>query len=264
MNKNIKILLFFLTLSLLLSSCSKKPEKKSTAYEKRENAPQNLNKIYENTNLILKDIEEISKVSVETEQEEVKLNEENSKSKEKSNKESKEEKLKKLWKGIDKSIENIHKDWNNYEIEGMKKIGNTNSIDKFEESLNDVTVSIENRDHLNIINNGSKVLFHISPFFDIYKDEIKGDISRIKYYVYQGYILGDKGEKEKSINFISQGEANLNSIRQKIENDKDKLKTLEKLTLSLNDMKKSIEKESANLFKIKRDIVLNNLKKLEE
>ncbi|MCG4586052.1 hypothetical protein L0P56_11165, partial [Anaerosalibacter bizertensis] len=75
MNKNIKILLFFLTLSLILSSCSKKPEKKSTAYEKKENAPQNLNKIYENTNLILKDIEEISKVSVETEQEEVKLNE---------------------------------------------------------------------------------------------------------------------------------------------------------------------------------------------
>ncbi|MCW7999624.1 hypothetical protein CFK35_17210 [Clostridium sp. cpc1] len=264
MNKNIKILSFFLILSLLLSSCSKKPEKKPTTYEKKENAPQNLNKIYENTNLILKDIEEISKASVETEQKEVKLNEEKSKSEEKSKKESKEEKLKKLWKGIDKNIENIHKDWNNYEIEGMKKIGDTNSIGKFEESLNDFTVSIENRDHLDIISSGSKVLFHMSPFFDIYKDEIKGDISRIKYYVYQGYILGDKGEKEKAINFISQGEANLNSIRQKIENDKNKLKILEKLTLSLNDMKKSIEKESVSLFKIKRDIVLNNLKKLEE
>ncbi|MCR2043266.1 hypothetical protein [Anaerosalibacter massiliensis] len=271
MKKKTNILLFLLLLSLLFSSCGKKPEKKSTSYEKKERAPQNLNRVYENVNLILGDIEKIEKVPTEDEEEEKNADEKDksekeSKSKNTSNKkkESKEEKLKKLWEGIDKNIEKTHNDWNAYEIEGMKKIGNTKSIEKFEESLNNFTLSIENRDNFNIIAKGSEVFLHISPFFDIYKDEVKGDISRIKHYVYKAYILGNNGEKEKSIESITQGEAYLNGIKQKLNNDEKKLKNLEKLTLSLQDMRESIEKESTNLFKIKRDIVLKNLKKLEE
>lgn len=265
MNKKTRLLLFLLSLLLLFSSCGKKPGKKSTDYEKREKAPQNLNKIYENTSLILKDIEKINKIPIEPEPEE-NVEEENSKSKDenKEKKESKEEKLTRLWKDVDRNIKKVHVDWNNYEIEGIKKVGNTDNISKFGESLNNFTIAIENRDHLNIITEGSQVFLNISPFFDIYKDEIKGDICRIKYSVYQSYILENKGEKERAAELISQGEGYLNGIRQKIGDDKEKLKILEKLTLSLSDMKKAIQKESSSLFKIKRDIVLNNLESLKE
>lgn len=254
---NIFIVLF------LVSSCKTNPSKKPNAYEKKDKAPQSLNAILENVNSILKDVEEVKKVAIKPEPSNEVKGIENQKDKEKDAK-NKAEEIQKLWDSMNKSINDIHKYWNAYEIEGAKKGITADSTLKFEESINSLTLAIENRDSFNILNSGSEVYKNLAFFFDLYKDEIKGDISKIKYCTYKSYLLAEKGEIDASKEVLTEGENYINNMRIKLAKDKEKSKNVDKISFSIQDMKEVLKLNNSNLLKIKRDIVLKNLEALEK
>jgi len=259
------ILIFVFIIAVSFVSCKKEPSKKYSNYEKKEKAPSSLNNIYKGVNSVLDSLEELNTITKEPEEKtaEKKL-EDTKKDKEKEKKETKEEKLNKLWKNMNKTVKGIHDHWNSYEIEGTKKVPISEGIDKLEDSLNKFTLAVENKDVYNIISSGSQVYLYISPYFDSYKDEIKGELCKIKYYVYQSYLMGEKGELDKAKEILSKGEVHLTNLSHKIGEDKNKVKVLEKLSFSFQDFKIVLKENNSNLLTIKRNIILKNIKQLEK
>lgn len=243
--------------------------KKPSNIEKKEIAPKSLSSIYEGISTILENLDKISDIEKKPDKSiEEKTDEADSKGKDKSNKEkkvkSKEEELSKKWDEMNVEIKKIHDQWNSFETEGMKKVTIGSDTNKVKDSINNLTLAVENKDNFSIIDNGSQLLMNIAPFFDAYKDELRGDICNIKYYIYQSFLMGEKGELEKASNIIPNVDIQLNDLNSKIVKDPKKMKALEKLSLSIKDFENVLNKNSNNLLTIKRDIVLKNIKELEK
>lgn len=177
---------------------------------------------------------------------------------------TKDEALFLKWMEVDKKLEEIHESWNNYEVESIKKGVNTEKANEFKKNLNAFSIAVENRTMEDIVNIGSKTINFLAVYFDLYKDEIRGDLSRIKYSVYQSFIEGQRGNKDLAKELLTNAEDHISRIRQKIEKEEDKIKDLDKLSLSITDMRLALEDNNEKLLKIKRDIALNNIKSLEE
>lgn len=168
------------------------------------------------------------------------------------------------WREIDKKLEEVHESWNKYEVEGMKKGITSEKANEFKKNLNLFTVAIENREMEDIMNEGSRAINSIAVFFDLYKDEIRGDLSKIKHSVYQAFIKSQQGNNKAAQDLLTKTEEYTARIRHRLEKDDDKIKDLDRLSLATSDMKLALEDNNIKLLKIKRDIVLNNIKSLQE
>lgn len=295
-----KLYIILLILILLLTNCTKNKE---TKFKKKDRAPDSINKVSDNIQDILKNVEKIEKIEdgtyiekedkeedkkelkkeVETENgeansggdpekdgdtekggEKENIQVENSKDNmdksEKDKEKDIEEKLEKSWEEIEEKLDDIHKKWNEFEVEGIKKGMTREEADLFRNSLNDLTKSIENKNVIDIYNFAAECFLNLNPIFNMYKDELKGEINEIKYIAYKSYLMGMMKEEKKGEELLADAEKNTNLIKIKIdENDEKTLEKLEKLKLSIIDMKKSLSKESIVLNRIKKDVIIRNL-----
>lgn len=289
-------LAIILIVSLFLTACMNRSNDKSTKIEQKERAPKALVKVADGIDELLSsvdkivELEELSETEFKAQTEAGKKDEE--KSKEESNKSSEEEKnqeqgqeqakeqegqkkkedkeitkdeiLFMKWKEVDQKLEQIHKDWNSYEVESRQKGVNSEKANEFKKHLNAFTIAVENRKVEEIENMGSRAINSLAVFFDLYKDEIRGDLSRIKYSIHQAFIEGEKGNKNAAKNLLTKTEDYTSRIRQKLENHDEKIKDLDRLSLAAADMKMALDDSNKKLLKIKRDIALDNIKSLQE
>ncbi len=184
------------------------------------------------------------------------------KGKEQKKPQDKDEKLLKTWEEIDKKIEQTHKEWNKYEAEGVKKGISTEKNEKFKESLNALTKSIEDKRILNIYDYGSQSMSNLAPMFEVYKDEISGEINKIKYSTYQAYLKALEGKDIEASDMLKDLEDETNKIRLKLEKNDSKIKMLDNINLSVADMKKALKEKSMRLTRIKKDVIIKNLEEL--
>ncbi len=176
---------------------------------------------------------------------------------------SKEEMIKNSWDRIQLKLEDVHAKWNAYEAEGLKKGLTKESGDQFEASINKLTKAAENKNITEIYDTASNSYLNLKPFYDLYQDEVSGDIYTIKYAATQAYIKAIQGDLETAINLLNGREENVNKIRLKQDKEEDKDK-VEKISLSLADFRKALEENSRHLFMIKKDVIVENLKEIEE
>jgi hypothetical protein len=176
---------------------------------------------------------------------------------------SKEEKLQELWDSMQRQLEEIHPHWNSFEVEGLKKGATKENGDKFEEVFNKMTKAVELKKIVEIYDNASNALLNLKPFYDLYLDETGGDIAALKYAAYQGYVRAIQDNTEGAADVLNNIEENINKLRLKM-TDEEKKQNIEKASLSLSDLKESLSENSRGLFMIKKDIIINNLKELEE
>ncbi|QQY79312.1 hypothetical protein EDD65_106113 [Keratinibaculum paraultunense] len=268
MNK--KIILIILLMSLLFTACTNKGEKKSTKVENKDKAPKDLISILDELDKILVLVDEIEEISKLTDLEYESLNEKDKKTKEDEEKQKKEEQkedeisdrdveLLKLWNNLGDKIDKVHNDWNNYEIESRKKSPSDEKSESVKNNLNYITTMIENRDIMGILDATSKSLLSLAYFCDLYKDDISGDLYRIKHYVLQAYLNPDMGKE-----ILNNTQDSILTLRQKLEKDKDKLKKVDKLDLSIKDMGNSLNINSPKLLKNKKEIIFKNIDSLKE
>lgn len=244
--KLVRWFILFLITILLLTGC-KPGKKQETKIQKTDKAPEALIDVSKGLQDILKDTEKIEKVLDGTDMEDAKAKEQEKEKKEEKDQEEdakknnsnqtnnqdkskekllqKDEKLLKTWEKIDKKIEEIHEKWNTYEVEAMKKGATTDRTDKFGESLNALTKAIEMRSTIDIYDFGSQSMLNLSSMFDLYRDEIKGDINKIKYITYQSYLKAAKGNPKEAFETLKDSEENINRIRLKLEKKDSKIDT---------------------------------------
>lgn len=275
MKKKLNLIITIILIISILTSC-KRGSKKEIKLEEKEKAPKSLVSIAEELDEIFTSISDIEKTieltpsEFEALQSEKENKKEESKKEENKKEEKPEEKLEakdkellKKWVDIDKKIDKIHKNWNDYEIEAMQKVANPEKSKEFKKNLNLCTKAVEDRNTKDILDTGSKTVLSLASFFELYKDEIKGELSRIKYAAYQAYLVSET-DIEKSKKLLDSTEESISKLRQKLAKNKEKIKTLDKLALSIEDMKQSLGENNKKLLKIKREIILNNIKSLEK
>ena len=253
---------FIIMASLILSTaCMSKTGKDSAKTEKKEKAPNSLVSVGEGIDEMLSltvDMDKILKLS----QSELQVEMGGEKKQNKAL--NKDEEITKRWNEMDTKVEKIHKDWNSYEVEGVKKGGGSEKGKTLKDNLNLFTIALENRNIMEIMDTGSRVENSLAPFFNLYKDEIRGDLAKIKYVAYQSYLKAEKDEAPSASKLLDSTEDNVSRIRQKLDKDKEKIRGVDKLGLSIGDMKQSLGQNSLKLLAIKRDIILENIKTLEK
>ncbi|WMM25711.1 hypothetical protein RBU61_03325 [Tissierella sp. MB52-C2] len=186
------------------------------------------------------------------------------KKKEEQIKEKNREELLKTWQQVDKKIEDIHKKWNQYEPEGMKKGVTVEKVDSFRLSLNSLTKSIEERNLKEIYDYGSQSMLNLVPMISLYRDDIGGEINKIKYATYQAYINAIEEKNPRASELLKSVEEDVDKMRLKFEKDDAKVKIVEKIKLSIEDMRKSLAQKSVKLTRIKKDIIIENLGDIEK
>lgn len=183
--------------------------------------------------------------------------------KKKEEEEKRQEKITKSWQQMSEKIKNVHKDWNSYEVEEKKGSLSLEKIDLFRASINNLTKAIEDKDIMKVYEYGSQSLLNISPMFDLYKDDLGGDINRIMHGVYFAYLRFIEDKASEGIEVLSQLESHINNMKLKIGKDEDKIKIVDKVSASIDEMENAMGSNSLKLIRIKKDIVVENLLELE-
>ncbi|MBS4534515.1 hypothetical protein GOQ29_02680 [Clostridium sp. D2Q-14] len=302
MNK--KILIYFILALIILSSCGNKEEKPNANNDKEKvpeelgKMQENSKTIIEDIEGIMKKTEE--PIFVETKKEEKKEGQEDQsegsesegqgggqeesgggqqqgqqqppepteeKSYEEKKKEEnikKQEEIEKMWMKLELIVSGVHTSWNNYKISAMEGGVNTKSLEATDKALNNLTINVGNKEIMTSLKEINKLIFSLANFFDIYKGHIDGDLNRLYYTASEVYIQSLEESWDKAQKVASEYEEYFSMLRQKIDLEKKDEKYLNKLEVSMKDLIDSLQYQDPNLVKIKREVVLQNIEKLNE
>lgn len=180
----------------------------------------------------------------------------------KSEEKIKNEKLKKAWEEIEKRIEEIHQSWNEYEVLGQKKGATREQLDSFENALNRLTRWISERNLGKSYGGISQNYLSLRPLFDLYLDDIMGELTNLKYDTYRAYTRGMNNE-EDSFEIFENNEDLYTRIKHKLD-EESKNDLINRLENSITSLKKGLKEDSRRVNMIKKNIVLENIKELEE
>lgn len=134
----------------------------------------------------------------------------------------KNEDIKKKWDEIEQELEKIHESWNVFQVEGQKKGASKDAEDKFETAFNKMTKAVEAENIPEIYDYASQAINNLKPLFDLYQEEIGGDVSTLKYAAYQGYLRAIQGDISSAKKVLSNKEESINKIRLKLTKDEEK------------------------------------------
>lgn len=289
-------LLALLTLLILSTTACGKRQPKPMLKSKEEKIPKNLNTMQGKSEDIIKEIEKIveemkkpekkeeagkkeekgeksqkgsegqgssSDGKKESEQNQQKTSEGKMEGGEEKQK-TKQEKIDAVWDKVKKISEEIHTSWGDYEISAIENGIKKQELSKFEGTINNLTVAIDEKNISKSLFYSNEVTYNMATFFDVYKGNHEGELMRIKYFARLALFYGMKGEWNKSEDSIKQAEEVMNTTRAKIKLDKKDQDLMEKMNISIINMKTSIPMKNVELLKIKRDIVLENVDKIKE
>lgn len=176
-------------------------------------------------------------------------------------KESKAEKEKKEWDKIEQKLEGIHPKWNAFEVEGQKKGATKENSEKFESAINKLTKSVEDKNIAEVYYYTGQSFLNLKPFYDLYLDEIGGDIAMLKYVAYSAYLKAIQDKTDEAAELLSGREENINRIKLKLTKEEDQIK-VERLALSIIGFKDALIENSRILYIIKRDVIIESIKDL--
>lgn len=182
---------------------------------------------------------------------------------EKSDQEIKSEKIEKKWQEIEKSLEEVHGFWNDYEIEGQKKGASREQLDSFENAINQLTNYISRKNVMESYAGISQLYLSLRPIFDLYLDDIMAELTNLKYDTYRAYVLGISDGEESDFQIFENNEELYTRLRHKLD-DERKNELVDKLENSITSLKKGLKEENRRLNMIKKNIVLDNIDELEE
>ena len=177
---------------------------------------------------------------------------------------NKENNIEENWLDIDEKLEKVHSTWNEYAVEALEKGAINERINNFNSDLNKATNFIEKREVLDIYNYTSQAIGSLKYFYELYTEEIRGDIAQLQYQVYQYYIMAITGDLQAALASLSNNSEAINRVKLKIKDDEEKLKDIEKISLAINNLSQALQENSRQLFIIKKDIIIEDLKKLAQ
>ena len=173
------------------------------------------------------------------------------------------ENLKETYKDMDKSLETIYIAWSDYESDGIKKGASKDRVIEFKDSLNKLAKSVEERNIVNIYESASLSLLNLKPFFDLYKDDYRGEICQLEHSIYQYYIKAVTGDKEGALIAADGNEESINRLRLLLADDEKKEEILDKVSTQLENLGISLDDDSQRVHILEKDTLIRNIESLK-
>lgn len=166
------------------------------------------------------------------------------------------------WAEVDKLINALHYQWNDFMPEVAKKGADMKFIDSFDTALNKLTTTAAAKDKEKVMISANELYKNVPDLYSIYRTKMSPEAKRLIYYT-RDIILEsarDNWEQVKKDNdFI---EKSWSLFRNTL--DKEQQQTADKLNFSIYELKKVTGDKNKQLSGLKGKIVLNNIKELEQ
>lgn len=273
----LSMLLIFSAIFILYTGCSKKEEtsENKSSEESGKKTPEEMTKLESDIVNIIKSVDKEDedekeksefeiKTTIETknEQEEDADKSETEIEKKISQEIKKESTTDKKWESIDKKSKDIHKKWNNLKPELIKAGVGKNNIDSFSDALNTLTMHVEAKDQIAVLLAANHLYGIVPEFMDKFQNDVPPDLKRTVYLIREAKYKGMTNQWENATVDIENSKSHFSIIKGALEKDKDDLGS--KTELSIQELEKVVRMNNMTLTKLKSEIVIDNLEKVEE
>jgi hypothetical protein len=172
--------------------------------------------------------------------------------------------IEKIWEDTLKTVEDTHKQWNDYENTAVKDNARDDSIRKFEAHLNSLTVAVNQRDPLAVMNEANGMSLVAADFLALYRNNPDSEIVRVGHYLQQTCIDSRQDKWDNARRSVSSAKQAVGKLEQKVKLEEADKGLMNKLRLSIDNLGSAMEDRDLDLLKIKKDIALENLEEVEK
>lgn len=168
-----------------------------------------------------------------------------------------------MWHEINTKIAGLHKKWNTLESEVIKSGVSQESINGFENTLNNLTISSSQYNFIDTLFYGNKLTSYIPDLIKNFQKKIPSPIYYMKYHLRQ--IVLDC--RIKDYDSAAQNYTKLNIYKDALVSqliDKKLTALANKLNTSIKDLENALKLKDLNIIKIKASVVMGNLEIVKE
>lgn len=166
------------------------------------------------------------------------------------------------WEIVTPVINDLHYKWNSLMPQAVKAGASKSLVENFSNAINNLTVSIINKDKTNTLLAANGLYGYIPDLYSLYKSPVSPEIKRIRYYTRSAMLnsfTGNWAQAETDIN-------NLKSSWSLYKNTlgKDQQDDSDRIDFSIYELEKILSSKNQNLIDIKGRIAMSNIGSLEK
>ena len=166
------------------------------------------------------------------------------------------------WSEVDKLVNNLHFQWNEFMPEVAKKGADMKFIDSFDTALNSLTTTVATKDKEKVMTAANELYKNIPDLYSIYRTKMSPEAKRLVYYT-RNIVLESARDNWPQVKKDNDSiEKSWSLFRNTL--DKEQQQIADKLNFSIYELKKVTGDKNKQLSGLKGKIVLNNIKELEQ
>ncbi|HEX2944654.1 MAG TPA: hypothetical protein VHT96_01710 [Clostridia bacterium] len=166
------------------------------------------------------------------------------------------------WAEVDKLVNALHFQWNDFMPEVAKKGADMKFIDSFDTALNNLTTTTASKDKDKVMTSANELYKNIPDLYSIYRTKMSPEVKRLIYYSRNIILESAKDNWEQVKKDNESIEKSWSLFKNTL--DKEQQHIADKLNFSIYELKKVTGDKNKQLSGLKGKIVLNNIKELEQ
>ncbi len=274
------VILIIIILMGLVAGCSgsKEAEKKPSSSSEKDDLPSGLKSIRTELEKLIPQLEQTSQILPECsaqqsaageqqseggeEQEKSKQGSQGEKQSQSGSQQSPSSETQDIWSKIADSVKNIHQSWNEVEAVAIKEGLSTDTRDKFEKALEELTIKTDEKQMEESLFGALEVYRYYPDMVDLFKSKTPAEFYRLKYEI---MLIRDESGREK----WEEASAELTRLKaqwdilKKNEAIKDE-DINQKAENAVTDLVYAVEIQEACLVMIKSEILMKNMDDIEQ
>ncbi len=173
-----------------------------------------------------------------------------------------EQELFKTMEDTKKDVMELHSTWNTYEPKAVADLAMQTSITSFEEALNNLTKSINDREVFPSLVNANQAYKNLPDFYMLYKAKTPPEIDRVRYAVKQIKLSSEV----KDFATVNDAMSYLDNIwiitKPKLK--KNNIEVMNQFEFALADLKAAVESQNVMVITAKADVILKIADEMEK
>ncbi len=263
-------MLTVIILSGLLAGCSgdKKAEKKPSSSSEKSDLPPGLKSIHAELEKLIPQLEETAQTLPCSSNQNEQQSSDGEGSKQQSGQNAEEEQeqspsvTQDTWSKITDTIKKIHQSWNEVEAKVVKEGLTTDVRDKFEKSLEELTIKTNDKNIEESVFAALEVYRYYPDMVDLFNSKIPAEFYRLKYEVMLIRAESGRLKWEQASAELPKLKAQWDILKKSEAIKDEDIST--KTENSLNDLENAVEKQEACLVEIKSEIMMKNMDAIEQ
>lgn len=166
------------------------------------------------------------------------------------------------WQKEYTSLTNIHKNWNTLEPDAVEAGMSVMSRDEFEKTLDQLTQNISNQKAEESLGSAINLYKNYADLAQVFTMAVPAEFFQVKYEIMASIFEAGRKNWSGSEEHIPKIEEHW--ARFKVQAGQTDRKILNRTEFSIHDLEQAIKNQQMDLVIIKGEIVMNNLKDLEE